>query len=89
MSHYMDDAPMPKEVTLARELKALGQLVGVKSLSAREIRNLHIAENIDGMMASKSKAEDLALWGRNNPGMLNLLEWALREREKWLEEYYP
>ena len=79
---------MPKEVTLARELKALGPALGIGVLSARQIRDMHIAENVDGAKRAYDAAVNPAEWSQQNSGAWETLDWAAKEYQKWLDESY-
>ena len=76
---YADGGQMPAEIRLLREVDRFGaQAVFGRTLGAKEIRRMMIAENIVNAYRARAASENWAAWETDNPQVAALLNAAMK-----------
>jgi len=77
------DAPMPPEVELSNAVQRYGVMaVYDRSLTAKEIRHMNIAENVVNAYRNRAQLNDNAKFANDHKESADLLGLAFREAEK-------
>jgi len=87
-AYCVGDAPRPVELRLSAEIDKLGvyAVTGSEIISAREVRDMHMAENVSRIYQEREHAEDWSDWAAKNQDSVKILDMALKEYKVWVED---